>query len=325
MSGAITAAAALAAGLEWWDGIGDRVVTRLNTGLLGLIVVCVLLQATAIVALLRRARKVSGDVNCVVSARSGGLRAFVSDVFVLTRRNLLLTWRTPQLIVAAAIMPIMFVLLFWSVFGGSIRVAGYPNYIDYLIPGIIVQTILFGGSSSAVSVAEDLTRGVSDRFRSLPTHRSAILAARTLADLLRLTLTVSIMIVVGLLAGFRFHNGLLPSLCGIGVALLFGYASSWCFTLVGLVVRSVEAATLSAFVLTMPLVFAASTFTSTASMPGWLSAFAGTQPVTQVIDALRALTQGTGSAEPAALEALAWSAVILGVSVILALRRFRST
>jgi ABC transporter DrrB family efflux protein len=259
-----------------------------------------------------------------VPVRRGGPWAFLTDAMVLTRRNLLLTWRTPQLVVAVAIMPIMFVLLFCSVFGGTIRVAGYPNYVDYLIPGIIVQTSLFGGSSSAVSVAEDLTRGATDRFRSLPTYRSAILTARTLADLLRLTGTVAIMIGVGLAVGFRFHNGVLPSLGGVGVALLFGYACSWCFTFVGLVVRNVEAATIAAFVLTIPLVFAASTFTSTAAMPGWLRAFADSQPVTYVVDALRALTQGTGRPELPTVRAVVWSAAILVVAFMLALRRFRS-
>jgi ABC-2 type transport system permease protein/oleandomycin transport system permease protein len=174
-----------------------------------------------------------------------------------------------------------------------------------------------------VGVAEDLTNGATDRFRSLPTHRSAILTARTLADLLRLAGTVAIMIAVGMLIGFRFHNGPIPSLCGIGVALLFGYACSWCFTFVGLVVRHVEAATMAAFLLTIPLVFAASTFTSTSAMPGWLGAFAGTQPVTHVIDALRTLTQGTGSAEQATVQAVAWSAGLLGLAVVLSVRRFR--
>jgi len=320
MSSAITTTAASTAGLHWWDGVADRIAPPL----LAVIVVSALVLATTILALVRRVRRFRDGMNAVVPARRGGPRAFFSDALVLTRRNLLLTWRTPQLIAAAALMPIMFVLLFCSVFGGTIHVAGYPNYVDYLIPGIIVQTSLFGGSSSAVSVAEDLTGGVTDRFRSLPVHRSAILTARTLADLLRLTGTVAIMIVVGLLAGFRFHNGALPSLGGIGLALLFGYACSWCFTFIGLAVRSVEAATVSAFVLTIPLVFAASTFTSTSAMPGWLSAFASTQPVTHVIDAIRALTQGTGSAQAPALQAVAWSAGILGVSVVLALRRFRS-
>jgi ABC transporter DrrB family efflux protein len=256
-------------------------------------------------------------------ARRRGLRPFVSDTLVLTRRNLLLSLRTPQLVVGAAVMPVMFVLLFRYVFGGSLHVPGYSNYVDYLIPGIIVQTSLFGGSSSAVSAAEDLTKGVTDRFRSLPTQRGAILTARTLADLVRLTYTVALMIGIGLLVGFRFHNAVLPILGGIGIALLFGYACSWLFTYLGLLVRNVEAATLVAFVVTFPLVFAASTFTSTATMPGWLKTFADAQPVTHVINALRTLTQGTGPAERPVLYALAWSAGILVVAAALAIRRFR--
>jgi ABC transporter DrrB family efflux protein len=258
------------------------------------------------------------------AVRPSGVRSYISDTFVLTRRNLLVSLRTPQLVVAAAIMPVMFVLLFRYVFGGSIHVPGYPSYVDFLIPGIIVQTSLFGGSSSAVSVAEDLSKGVTDRFRSLPTQRGAILTARTLADLVRLTYTVALMIGIGLLVGFRFHNSLLPILGGIGVALFFGYACSWLFTLLGLLVRNVEAATLVAFVVTFPLVFAASTFTSTETMPAWLRAFANAQPVTQVINALRALTQGTGSAQQPVLYALAWSVGIFIFAATLATRRFRT-
>jgi ABC-2 type transport system permease protein len=255
--------------------------------------------------------------------RPPGLRAFVSDTLVLTRRNLLLSLRTPQLVAAAAIMPVMFVLLFRYVFGGSIHVSGYSNYVDYLIPGIIVQTSLFGGSSSAVGVAEDLSKGVTDRFRSLPTHRGAILTARTLADLVRLTYTVALMISIGLLVGFRFHNAVLPILTGISIALFFGYACSWLFALLGLLVRNVETATVTTFVVTFPLVFAASTFTSTQTMPHWLRTFADAQPVTNVIDALRALTQGKGPAQRPVLYALAWSTGILIVSATFATRRFR--
>jgi ABC transporter DrrB family efflux protein len=264
-----------------------------------------------------------GGVTTPRTVRPQGLRSFISDTSVLTRRNLLLSLRTPQLVVAAAIMPVMFVLLFRYVFGGSIHVPGYSSYVDFLIPGIIVQTSLFGGSSSAVSVAEDLTKGVTDRFRSLPTQPAAILTARTLADLVRLTYTVGLMIGIGLLVGFRFHNSLPPILAGIGIALFFGYACSWLFTLLGLLVRNVEAATLVAFVLTFPLVFAASTFTSTETMPGWLRTFANAQPVTQVINALRALTQGTGSADRPVIYALAWSTGILIVAATAATRRFR--
>jgi ABC-2 type transport system permease protein len=259
----------------------------------------------------------------IIRPRSRGVRSFFTDTLLLTRRNLLLTARTPELVVFAAIMPIMFVLLFRYVFGGSISIPGYVNYIDYLMPGIIVQTALFGGSSSAVGVADDLSKGVTDRLRSLPTNRSSILAARTLADLVRLAYTMGLLIAIGLLVGFRFHNSLLPILGGFGIALLFGYACSWLFTLVGLMVRNVESATLVGFLLTFPLVFAASTFTSTQYMPHVLRTFANAQPVTQVANALRDLTHGTGAAGPAAAHAVIWSIAILVVSAGLATWKFR--
>jgi ABC transporter DrrB family efflux protein len=251
------------------------------------------------------------------------LRGFLSDTRVLTRRNLLHIVRTPQLIVFAAIQPVMFVLLFRYVFGGSIRVPGYSDYVDYLIPGIIVQTSLFGGASSAIGVADDLSKGITDRFRSLPMHRGAILTGRTTADLIRSCFTLTLMILVGLLVGFRFHGGFLPSVAGVGVALLFGYAFSWIFAYIGMLVANPEAAQLASFLPVFPLVFAASTFTSTATMPGWLRAFADAQPVTNVVNATRELMEGTGNPGRSALYALAWSLGLLLVAVPLAVRRFR--
>jgi ABC transporter DrrB family efflux protein len=252
-----------------------------------------------------------------------GIRAFVRDTVLITHRHLLRTWRTPQIMVLSAIMPVMFVLLFRYVFGGSIHIPGYPSYADYLIPGILVQTVLFGGSSTAVGLADDLSKGITDRFRSLPTHRSSILAARTCADLIRLTYTVALLIGIGYLVGFRFHNGLPQVAAGIGIALLFGYAASWAFALLAMFVRQVEIATLAAFMVTFPLVFAASTFTSTRNMPAGLRAFADAQPVTRVVNALRTLTVGSGWPERPMLYALAWSVGILIVSATLATWRFR--
>jgi ABC transporter DrrB family efflux protein len=258
----------------------------------------------------------------IVRPRGRGAYTFLPDTLLLTRRHLLRTARTPQIIVLSAITPIMFVLLFRYVFGGAIHVPGYPSYVDYLMPGIIVQTALFGGSSSAVGVAEELSAGTTDRFRSLPTNRAAILASRTLADLIRLTYTMALVVTVGLLVGFRVHNGVLMAVAALGVALLFGYACAWLFTLLGLLVRNVEGATLAGFLLTFPLVFASSAFTSPATMPGWLRAFADAQPVTSVANALRALTHG-GAAEPAVFHALLWSGGILIVAATLATWRFR--
>ncbi|MCW3013357.1 MAG: type transporter [Solirubrobacterales bacterium] len=255
--------------------------------------------------------------------RSHGPIAFGRDTVLITHRHLLRMWRTPQIMVLSAIMPIMFVLLFRYVFGGSIRVPGYTSYVDFLIPGILVQTVIFGASSTAVGLADDVSKGVTDRFRSLPIHRGAILAARTLADVMRLTYTVALLIGVGLLVGFRMHTDVLSVLAGLGIAVFFGYACSWLFALLALAVRDTETAQLAAFLVTFPFVFAASTFTSTAMMPPWLRTFADAQPVTKVADALRALMEGTGSASGPALSALIWSAGILIVASSLATWRFR--
>jgi ABC-2 type transport system permease protein len=232
------------------------------------------------------------------AAERRGPVAFVRDTLLITRRHLLRTWRVPQIIVFSAIMPVVFVLLFRYVFGGAIRVPGYAEYVDYLIPGIVVQTVLFGGSSTAVGMADDLASGITDRLRSLPIHRAAILAARTLADLLRLAYTVALVIAIGLLVGFRFHAGVIPVAEGLGVALLFGYACSW-------------------------LVFASSIFASPATMPVWLRDFANAQPVTKVVDALRALAEGVGPTTRPALYAIGWSVAILIVAATAATVRFR--
>jgi ABC transporter DrrB family efflux protein len=229
----------------------------------------------------------------------------------------------PQLIILGLLLPTMFVLLFRYVFGGAIVVPGYNSYVDYLIPGIVVQTALFGGSSSAVGVADDLSKGVTDRFRSLPTSRGAILAARTLADLVRLAYTIGLIIGIGVLVGYRFHNGWLQCLAGAGLGLLFGYATSWLFTLLGLLVRSPETAAVAGSVIAFPLVFAASTFTSTASMPHWLQVFAERQPVSYTANAIRGLMQGTGPVERPALYAIAWSVGIIVVAATLATRLFK--
>jgi ABC-2 type transport system permease protein len=255
--------------------------------------------------------------------RSQNPWTFVVDTLRLTRRSLKLTMRMPQLVILGLLLPTMFVLLFRYVFGGAIVVPGYHSYVDYLIPGIVVQTALFGGSSSAVGVADDLSKGVTDRFRSLPTSRGAILAARTLADLVRLGYTIALIIGLGLLVGFRFHNGWLQVLAGAGLALLFGYAISWLFTLLGLYLRSPETAAVAGSVIAFPLVFAASTFTSTASMPHWLRLFAEHQPVTYTANAIRALMLGTGPVDRPVLYAVAWSCGIIVVSALAATWRFK--
>jgi ABC transporter DrrB family efflux protein len=265
-----------------------------------------------------------GDLDEAVRVlRPGGLLRFFRDTLLITRRHLLRTWRTPQIMIFSAIMPVMFVLLFRYVFGGALHVPGYPHYVDYLIPGIVVQTVLFGGSSTAVGMAEDLSSGITDRFRSLPTQRGAILAARTLGDMLRLTYTVGLVIAIGLLVGFRFHAAPLRIAGGIGVALLFGYACSWLFALVALLVRHSETAQLAAFMVTFPIVFASSIFASPATMPSWLRAFADAQPVTRIVNALRTMTESGGSVGRPLFYAVAWSLGILVVAATLATLRFK--
>ena len=248
------------------------------------------------------------------------LSAVVIDALVLTRRNLLHVVRTPDLLVFATIQPIVLLLLFRYVFGGAIRVPG-GSYVDYLIPGLIVQTVVFGAPSTSVGMAEDMSKGIIDRFRSLPMARSAVLAGRILADLLRNAFVVVLMVGVGVLVGFRLHNGLLAALAAIVLTLLLGYAFSWVFALVGLAVTDPEAAQLAGLLPIFPLVFASSVFTPVETMPGWLQAFADVQPITRAADAVRALTVGGPLSTDLAWTAL-WIAALLAVFAPLAVRRY---
>src|SRR5258705_1870027 len=247
--------------------------------------------------------------------------AIFVDAVVIARRNLIGIARTPQLLVFATIQPILFVLLFRYVFGGAIDVPGV-SYVDYLIPGIIVQTVVFGATSTAVGLSEDMSKGIIDRFRSLPMSRSAVLGGRTIADLVRNVFVVLLMIAVGTAVGFRFHNGFLPAVAAVFVALLLGYCLSWVFAFIGLTVADPESAQLAGFLPVFPLVFASSVFTSTESMPGWLQAFAKVQPISRAADTVRALTQG-GPVAANLIWTLAWSIAILAVFAPLAVRRYR--
>ena len=247
--------------------------------------------------------------------------AIFVDAAVIARRNLIGIARTPQLLVFATIQPILFVLLFRYVFGGAIDVPGV-SYVDYLIPGIIVQTVVFGATSTAVGLSEDMSKGIIDRFRSLPMSRSAVLGGRTIADLVRNVFVVLLMIAVGTAVGFRFHNGFRPAVAAVFVALLLGYCLSWVFAFIGLTVADPESAQLAGFLPIFPLVFASSVFTSIQSMPGWLQAFAKVQPITRAADTVRALTQG-GPVAANLIWTLLWSITILAVFAPLAVRRYR--
>jgi ABC transporter DrrB family efflux protein len=245
----------------------------------------------------------------------------VVDALTIAWRNVLNIRRNPQLLVFSTIQPVIFVLMFRYVFGGAIRTPGV-DYIDFLMPGIFVQTVVFGSITTAIGLADDLQRGLIDRFRSLPMARSAVLIGRTLADLLRNVFVVALMAIVGLLVGWSPDQPLPQVLAALGLVFAFSYSMSWFFAIVGLNVRDGETAQAAAFPLMAPLVFASSAFVPVESMPGWLQAFAEHQPVTAVVDAARALTLG-GPVANDVLVAVVWIVGIVAISAPLAVARYR--
>jgi ABC transporter DrrB family efflux protein len=252
------------------------------------------------------------------------VQSSVIDIAVVTTRNLRHFWRQPDLLLFSTIQPIMFVVLFVYVFGGAVGRAlpSGVSYVDYLLPGIFVQSVTFRASQTAVGLSEDLRRGVIDRFRSMPMARSAVLLGRTIADLVRNVLIIGLMVVVGYLVGFRFHAGVLPALGCVALVAAFGFALSWIFAFVSLVVRGAESAQTAGFVLLFPLVFASSVFVPVASMPSWLQPFAKASPVTLTADAARTLAL-TGGIPSSLGESLAWVVGILAVFVPLSVWRYR--
>ena len=247
----------------------------------------------------------------------------VSDTLVIAERNLVRLPRAPDLLLAFTVQPVMFVLLFAYVFGGAIKTPG-GSYIDYLIPGIMVQNIAFGGFVTALGLNEDVHKGLIDRFRSLPMARPAVLAGRTLADVVTNTLSIVVLLITGLIIGFTFHASVIEILGGVGLLLLFGYAFSWVFALLGLLVSSPEAANSVGFIAVFPLTFISSAFVPVATMPAVLRAFARVNPFTIVVDAMRALWIGF-PARNYVWEAVVWSLVILAVFAPLAVARYRRT
>jgi ABC-2 type transport system permease protein len=246
----------------------------------------------------------------------------VSDTFVLARRNLKRIPRQPDLLIAYTIQPVMFVLLFVYVFGGAIPIQGF-DYVDFLMPGIIVQSIAFGGFVTALGLSEDVQKGLIDRFRSLPMSRAAVLTGRTLSDVLLNCLSLTVLLVVGLICGFDFQaTGAGEVILGIFLLLLFGYAFSWIFALVGLFSSSPETANSIGFTAIFPLTFASSAFVPAETMPDGLRQFADANPFTTVVDAVRHLWIGT-PAHTDVWMAFVWCALLLAVFVPLAIRRYR--
>ena len=246
----------------------------------------------------------------------------LSDTLVLAKRNLLRIPRAPDLLISFTLQPIMFVVLFVYVFGGAIETPGFEDYTDFLMPGIIVQTMSFGGFVTALGLAEDLKKGLVDRFRSLPMARSAVLSGRTLADVATNCVSLAIMISVGLLVGFTFSANAFEIVAGIGLMLLFGYAFSWIFAFFGLTASSAEAAQAIGFMAIFPLTFASSAFVPVESMPAGIEEFAKANPFTTMVDAMRSLWLDTPAGNDIWL-AVVWCVGLIAVFAPLSVARYR--
>jgi ABC transporter DrrB family efflux protein len=268
-----------------------------------------------------------------------GLAGAVYDGWVVTLRNLRRMTRIPEMVVFATIQPIMFVLLFAFVFGGAIPVGagGQQAYREYLLPGIFTQTLAFTTGTTAVGLADDLHKGLVDRFRSLPMARSAVLVGRTVADWFQNIFVLAIMALCGLAVGWRIHNGALKAIGAILLVMLFAYAMSWIGAVIGLTVSTPETANTAGFIWLFPVTFVSNAFVPTSSLPGWLQPVAEWNPISSTVLALRELFGNpTGYHPPQnpvpdvfpmqhpVITSLIWSGVILGIFVPMAIRKYRS-
>lgn len=239
-----------------------------------------------------------------------------ADALVLARRNLMQIPRIPEELIFSTIQPIIFVLLFRYVFGGAIAVSG-TSYVNYLMAGIFAQTVIFGSTTTGIGLANDIQKGLVDRFRSLPMAKSAVLTGRTLSDLVRNVFVVAVMWIVGLLVGFRPQGPFLALAGAVGMLLLVSFAFSWISATIGLAVSSVEAAQSAGFIWLFPLTFASSAFVPTKSMPTWLRVFAEHQPVSLVVNSVRGLLLNHPDVSTI-WQAIAWCVGILVVFIPLA-------
>jgi ABC transporter DrrB family efflux protein len=263
----------------------------------------------------------SPTVRPIDTSPTVGFATGVRDTMAMVGRNLTVIRRVPQLLVFSLIQPIIFVMMFRYVFGGAIHVPGV-RYVDFLMPGIFTQTVAFGAINTAVGLAEDRGKGLLERLRSLPMARSAVLGGRTLADMVRNVLILILISGIGFLVGFRIHNGAAPFVLGLLVLLLFGFALSWVFALIGLSVPNGESAQAAAFPLLAPLVFASNSFVDPSTMPKWLAWWARNQPVSATVNAVRVSVLG-GPLTTKVLIAVAWSVGIIVVLAPLAVRKYR--
>ncbi len=249
--------------------------------------------------------------------------SFLTDATTMTRRNLLRLRRTPQIMLFAVVGPVVFVVLFDVVFGGSVA-TGELDYIDFLIPGVLIQTAVFDGMNTAIALTQDLQRGSLDRFRSLPIRGSAVLIGRTATDLVRATATAFVVVAVGLVLGFRASEGPLAVLAAVALAVAFGHTFNWAYAYFGLKLKDPTIVESAGYLPIFPLVFAASTFAPVENMPGWLRPIAEYQPVTVTADAVRAIMHGGELAGPLTQSVL-WIVGLLVLWTTLATRAFAKT
>jgi ABC transporter DrrB family efflux protein len=249
----------------------------------------------------------------------------ISDALVMTRRNLLVWMRVPAYIVFTVVQPVIFVLLFRYVFGGAIQAPGSGGYVNYLMPGIIGQTAAFATFATAIALAQEATKGVIDRFRAMPMARSAVLAGRLLADSIRMLIVILVIIGVGYAVGFRFQNGVAGAVGMVALAEFFGVAVCAVSAFVGLAIKDEESVQAFGLIWIFPLTFVSSAFVPIATMPGWLQVFANNQPVTLVINAMRAMALGGPHfpLNPSLWESVVWLAGTLIVFIPLAVRSYR--
>ena len=252
------------------------------------------------------------------------------DGAVVAKRNLIKIKRVPEILIWTTMSPIMFVLLFAYVFGSSIVIGGGVTYREYLVAGVFVQTVIFGSTFTGAGLAEDMTKGIIDRFRSLPMSRSAVLVGRTGSDILYNSISILVMAIAGLIVGWRINSGVVPAIGGFLLLLLFAYAVSWIMALVGLKVRSVEVVNNASFMFIFPMTFVANTFVDSDRLPGVLRVFAEWNPVSAVAQSVREAFGNTFKPPPdvwslrnPVLYSLIWIGIILAIFVPLSVRAYR--
>ncbi|MFI6646251.1 ABC transporter permease [Streptomyces sp. NPDC050529] len=265
---------------------------------------------------------------------AGGIGQSARDSLVMARRNLIRMTRIPEVVLFGLIQPIMFVVLFSYVFGGSMNIAGSTDpvvYRNFLMAGIFAQTVTFATAGAGAGIADDMHKGLVDRFRSLPMARGAVLTGRTLADLVQTMFTVLVLTIVALIVGWRIHEGIPKALGAFGLLLLLGYAFSWIGALIGLSVRTPEAATSGGLIWLFPVTFISNAFVDSSQMAGWLQPIADWNPFSATVQACRVLfgNPGVSTSDAWPMQhpvwaSLIWSVVIIVVFRTLAVRKYRS-